>query len=196
MALVATGALAARHRPAMVCANSAEYSAMRLIAVQQELMDAALTCGDDARASYNSFQTVHNATLRKYDKTMLTMFHRVLGRKGDAEYNSFKTGLASRAEFRRIQHAPNFCAAAAVKARTALAAKSADLDAFAFAAAVEDFTWPVEECSVMATRLAPIPDIMPEPNPLRVAAVSEPAPVEAAPAAPNPPQVVPDPAKQ
>jgi hypothetical protein len=171
LAILAAGASAGGRKSAgaAICASSAENSAMRIIAVQQELMDAALTCGDAARANYNSFQTVHNAVLRKYDKTMLTMFRRLMGRKGDAEYNSFKTGLASKAELRRIQHAPNFCAAAAAKAQTALAAKSAELDGFVAGTAVEDFAWPVEECSVMATRLAPIPDIVPEPNPLRVA---------------------------
>lgn len=188
LALVAMSAEAAgRKAPAPKCAKPSEYAAMQVIAIQQELMDAALTCGEDARNGYNQFQIGYRPLLKKYDNTMLTMFRRLQGgKKGDAAYNLFKTDLATKAEFRRIQHSPNFCAAAAVKVQAALAPDAAALEDFAALASVEDFAWPFEDCSVLETRDA-MPDIMPQPNPVRLAAeAAAPAPVETPPDAPPP----------
>lgn len=165
LVLLAAGGEAAS-RGGSVCAKPGEYSAMQVIAVQQELMDAALTCGAEARDGYNRFQTDYRASLKKYDKVMLLMFKRLMGRKGDAAYNLFKTDLATKAEFRRIQHSPNFCAAAAVKVRSALDPTAPSLEEFAAGAAIEDFTWPFEDCSVLEARAA-MPDVMPRPNPVR-----------------------------
>jgi hypothetical protein len=198
LSLLAGGAAAASKSKARVkaptnCAMPAELAAMQVSAIQQELMDAALTCGDQARNDFNAFQTGYSEPLRKSDKQLLAMFRRLQGRKGDAAYNLFKTDLASRAEFRRIQHAPNFCAAASQKAHAALDGGTASLQEFAANAAVVDFVWPVSACALLtaAVPVGPvgaIPDVLPLPNPLRVAeltpppAAAVPPPVEAVPA--------------
>lgn len=169
---------AARKTVALTCAKPAEFAAMQVAAAQQELMVAALTCGDAARADYNAFQTGFNTDLRKSDKTMLTMFRRLMGaRKGDAAYNLFKTDLASRAESRRIHHAPNYCAAASHKAKLALAPQPPVLEEYAAEAAVADFDWPIESCLVVEARLI-LHDVMPRPNPLRVAEAAIAPPLE------------------
>jgi hypothetical protein len=170
-------------KPGATCALPAEMAAMRVSAIQQELMDAALTCGAQAKSDFNAFQTAFGLDLRKSDKLMQTMFRRVNGKKGDAAYNLFKTDLASKAEFRRIQHSPNFCAAAARKAALALSEDTINVQYFAEDAAVTDFVWPVHDCGLPVAS-PPAPDIMPLPNPLRVAALTQEAPVPPAGAAP------------
>lgn len=103
-------ASAARHRSTS-CADATEVSALQTVVVQQELMDAALGCGDAAMHKFNAFQTAYGPELRKSDKTLLTMFKRIQGpARGDATYNLFKTNMASKAEIRRVHDIGNFCA--------------------------------------------------------------------------------------
>ena len=112
----------AEAKKALKCATPQEVSAMQAASVQQELMDAALTCGTDARDNYNAFQTSFGPELRRSDKALLTMFRRVQGfTKGDAAYNLFKTELASKAELKRIHGNQDFCTAATLVVSAALA---------------------------------------------------------------------------
>ena len=74
------------------CATASEVSAIQVSAVQQELTDAALACGDKETALYNRFQTVFNKELRHSDAVMLSMFKRLDGTiRGNVEYDSYKT---------------------------------------------------------------------------------------------------------
>src|SRR5690348_18232484 len=90
------GAADARAR-AVRCAMPEEVSAIRVAAVQQELMVAALTCHEVSR--YNAFQTGYGPELRNSDAALLRMFRRLYGgRGGEARYHAFKTKLANDSE--------------------------------------------------------------------------------------------------
>lgn len=187
VALLTAGAAAGKVRGAAQakCASPAEFPSMQISAIQQELMDAALTCGDGARNQYNTFQTSFNPALLQSDRQMQTLFRRVLGRGGNAAYNLFKTDLASKAELRRIHDHAGFCVSIAQKAsavlalsavsgkpRQAAALRYANLKEFASSEAPVDFEWPILACEV------PTPTVVPQPNPLRIAEnAAEPAPV-------------------
>ena len=166
---------------------------MQASAVQQELMDAALTCGEEAQTNYNAFQTSFGPELRRSDKMLLRMFRRAMGyTNGDAAYNKFKTDLASKAELRRIHGHADFCAAANLVIASALAPDRPSLDDFVGGVQVKDVEGPVASCSVeVAVTLQGTmagPDIVPKPNPLRVAALTPPTPppVVAPPVSPAP----------
>ena len=58
------------------CATEAEISAIQVSALQQELTDAALACGQHETDLFNRFQTVFNKELRRSDALMLSMFKR------------------------------------------------------------------------------------------------------------------------
>ena len=119
--VLALGVTAAEARGPAKCASDAELTAMQATAVQQELMDAALTCGESAQTNYNAFQTSFGPELRRSDNTLLRMFRRVIGSsKGDAAYNQFKTDLASKAELHRIHGNADFCTAAGLVSAAAL----------------------------------------------------------------------------
>ena len=179
LCLAAPGAAQAKR--ALKCADPAEVTAMQASAVQQELMDAALTCGEAAQTNYNIFQTSFGPELRRSDKTLLQMFHRVLGyRKGDAAYNLYKTELAAKAELRRVHGHQDFCTAANLVIGAALAPERPNLNDFVSGVQVKDIEGPVASCQMeVAVTLQGAmagPDIVPKPNPLRVAALSEPVP--------------------
>jgi hypothetical protein len=183
--LVAT--VGAEAKKALKCANPAEVTAMQASAVQQELMDAALTCGEAAQTNYNAFQTSYGPELRRSDKTLLQMFHRVLGyKKGDAAYNLYKTELASKAELRRLHGHQDFCTAANLVISAALAPERPSLNDFVGGVQVKDIEGPVQSCQIeVAVTLQGAmagPDIVPKPNPLRVAALTLPAPPPVSPA--------------
>ncbi len=216
LALSVAATSGAEARKISRCASPAEVTAMQASAIQQELMDAALTCGEQARINYNAFQTIFGPELRRSDKTLLTMFHRTMGwSKGDAAYNSFKTDLAAKAELRRVHASQDFCTAANLVVSAALAPQKPSLDDFVSGVPISDVGGgangdlgaPVESCQMqLAVTLQGAqagPDIVPKPNPLRVAALVPPPDLPAAPppapaAAPAPaPAVVPqEPAKE
>jgi hypothetical protein len=196
----------AEAKKASKCANPAEVTAMQASAVQQELMDAALTCGEAAQTNYNAFQTSFGPELRRSDKTLLSMFRRVLGfKKGDAAYNLYKTELASKAELRRLRGGHlDFCTAANLVISAALAPERPSLNDFVGGVQVRDIEGPVQSCQIeVAVTLQGAmagPDIVPKPNPLRVAALTlpPPPPVSPAPAvvtAPEPAPVATPPAE-
>jgi len=158
----------------MKCANPREVAAMQAAAVQQELMDAALTCGDNARVNYNAFQTRFAPELRLTDKTMLRMFSRVMGNsQGDKAYNLFKTELATKAELRRIRSHEDFCREANLVVAAALGPQKIALGDFVAGIPTFDVTGPVGRCDVeVAVTLRgakAVPLIVPRPNPLRTA---------------------------
>lgn len=152
------------------CANPAEMSAQYTTAIQQELMDAALTCGDSARVNYNAFQTRYGPELRVSDQLMLKMFARVMGaRQGDKAYNLFKTELAAKAELRRTRDHDEFCQGATLLAGAALGPASLKLADFVEDVPPAALAGGVSGCAVPA---GAVPKIVPSPNPLRTAAVA------------------------
>lgn len=152
------------------CASAAELSAQYTSAIQQELMDAALTCGDTARVNYNAFQTRFGPELRVSDALMLKMFARVMGAKqGDKAYNLFKTELAAKAEFRRTQDHDTFCQGATLLAGAALGPASLKLAEFVEDVPPASLAGGVSGCVVPA---GPVPSVIPSPNPMRTAAVA------------------------
>lgn len=176
------------------CANTDEVSALQTSAVQQELMDAALGCGQSAVQKFNAFQTSYGPELRRSDKTLLTMFKRVYGpSRGDAQYNLFKTNMASKAEIRRVHGLGDFCAAADLVFAAALAAQKPLLRDFVAGVPVHDTTEAgVGSCDInVAVTLKGTmagPGVVPTPNPLREAALfpQDPPDAASAPAAQTP----------
>jgi len=185
LAVCVAGAAAPRAKvKALKCANPDEVSAMQATSIQQELMDAALTCGDVARDNYNAFQTRFAPELRTSDKLMLRMFGRVMGgSKGDKAYNLFKTELAARSELRRTHNHDDFCQEANLVAAAALGPSKIQLAEFVADVPVVDIAGPVNSCSIeiaVTLKGAKAIGIVPRPNPLRLAGNSAPAPVPAA----------------
>jgi hypothetical protein len=178
----------AAHRGRSNCADTDEVSALQTAAVQQELMDAALGCGQGAVQKFNAFQTSYGPELRSSDKTLLTMFKRVYGpSRGDAQYNLFKTNMASKAEIRRVHGIGDFCAAADLVFAAALAPQKPLLRDFVSGVPVHDTTDAgVGSCDInVAVTLKGTmagPGVVPTPNPLREAALFPQDPADAAPA--------------
>jgi hypothetical protein len=92
------------------CAHRDEVTAIQVTSIQQQLMVAALTCGQVA--NYNAFQTNYSRELRISDATLMHMFQRFYGHRGDAEYHAFKTRVANDSELRSIHDNPTYCAVA------------------------------------------------------------------------------------
>ena len=138
------------------CATAAEVSAIQVSAVQQQLTDAALACGQGAVESFNRFQTVFGAELRKSDATMLRMFKRLQGAaKGNAAYDAYKTRAIAHAEMRRTKpgaHA-DFCRTADLVFAAALAPDKPALEDFVSGVPVNEAN-PVDTCEIrVATSL-------------------------------------------
>jgi acetyl-CoA acetyltransferase len=157
------------------CANPTEVSALQTAAVQQELMDAALGCGEESMHHFNAFQTAYGPELRRSDKTLLTLFKRVYGPvRGDAAYNLFKTNMASKAEIRRVHQLHDFCASAELVFAAALAASKPSLTEFVAGVQIKDSDEsPIGRCDIQVAvslqgALVAV-NVVPKPNPLRVA---------------------------
>src|ERR1700754_4591836 len=140
----------AEARGATACATAAEISAIQVSAVQQELTDAALACGDKDTALFNRFQTVFNKELRRSDAVMLSMFKRMQGNSaGNAAYDSYKTRAIAHAEQRRTVPgaAADFCKAADIVFAAALAPDKPVLEDFVAGVPVYEHN-PVDACEV------------------------------------------------
>jgi hypothetical protein len=175
LALAAAISDQASARRSSSCADPSEVSALQTAAIQQELMDAALGCGEQAMHKFNAFQTSYGPELRRSDKTLLTLFKRVYGPvRGDAAYNLVKTNMASKAEIRRVHQINDFCASADLVFAAALAANKPSLAEFVAGVPVRDTDESaISKCDIQVAvslqgALAAV-NIVPKPNPLRVA---------------------------
>lgn len=153
------------------CATATEVSAIQISAVQQELTDAALACGQHETDLFNRFQTVFNKELRRSDAVMLSMFKRLYGsRRGDAEYDSYKTRAIAHAEQRRTKPgaAADFCKTADIVFAAALAPDKPMLEDFVAGVPVEEKN-PVNACEVKVDftlqGVAAHPLVTPSPRP-------------------------------
>ena len=153
------------------CASAAEVSAIQVAAVQQELTDAALACGNREVALFNRFQTQFGKELRRSDATMLAMFKRLNGSSaGDAAYDKFKTRAIAHAEQRRTQPgaAESFCKTADLVFAAALAPDKPVLEDFVSGVPVNEAN-PVDSCEIkVAVALQGVqagPDVAPTARP-------------------------------
>jgi hypothetical protein len=153
------------------CATAAEITAIQVSAVQQELTDAALACGEKETQLFNRFQTVFNKELRRSDALMLTMFKRLNGTvRGNAAYDAYKTRAIAHAEQRRIVPgaAENFCKAADIVFAAALAPDKPVLEDFVAGVPVQEAS-PVDACEIKVgvslQGVAVGPATMPSPRP-------------------------------
>lgn len=187
MAVWAGEAEAAR-RPVLKCAQPAEVSAIQTTVVDQQLVDAALTCGDATRDHFNAYRMSFGAELRRTDKALLGMFKRVYGgSRGDAAYNLFKTDMASKAELRRVHDATGFCQSAELVLAAANAPAKPALGDFVAGVPVTDVETPVNSCAVkieVALKgVEAVPAVRPRPRPPQPddepIAATEPAPAPA-----------------
>jgi hypothetical protein len=147
-----TGASLAQAR-GLACATEAEISAIQISAVQQELTDAALACGQHETDLFNRFQTVFNKELRRSDARMLTMFKRLYGfARGNSAYDSYKTRAIAHAEQRRIKPgaAADFCKTADIVFAAALAPYKPVLEDFVAGVPVQESN-PIDACEVKVT---------------------------------------------
>ncbi|HWA92579.1 MAG TPA: hypothetical protein VG889_21285 [Rhizomicrobium sp.] len=180
IALAAVTGDATAARRAGNCADATDISALQTSAVQQQLMDSALGCGHEWVEKFNAFQTAFGPELRRSDRALLTFFKRIYGpSRGDAEYNLFKTNMASKAEMRRVRNVTDFCASAQLVFAAALAAEKPTLNDFVAGVQINDTDdTPVGKCEIqVALTLKGAqanPEIVPTPNPLRMAAVETP----------------------
>jgi len=185
LAVLAVGTDAAMARHSSQCADPSEVSSLQTAAVQQELMDSALGCGHEWVEKFNAFQNAYSVELRRSDRTLLTFFKRLYGpAKGDAEYNLFKTNMASKAEMRRIHNVNEFCSSASLVFAAALASDRPSLTDFVSGVQINDTDdAPVGKCEIsVALTLNGAqadPDVVPTPNPLRMAAAEAPLPTPA-----------------
>jgi hypothetical protein len=85
------------------CATQSDASALRVAALQQELMVAAFTCRDVSR--YNNFVRAHQPELIASDDALKAFF---VKRSGEAAYHTYKTELANSASLRSLRD-DGFC---------------------------------------------------------------------------------------
>lgn len=163
--LVAMAVASTNVAQARSCATPAEVSAVRVSAVQQELTDAALTCGPAAVEQFNRFQKTFRRALRESDARMLGMFKRMHGaRKGLAAYDAYKTRAINHAEQRRTRPGAHdgFCEAASQVFAAALAPGKPSLVSLVAGMDVKE-ELPVAACEVRVA--ATHETILPTPRP-------------------------------
>jgi hypothetical protein len=171
VACAAALALGANAAAAPRCARPDEVTAIQAAMIQQELMVAALTCNEVQH--FNQFQTNFGPELRTYDATLARMFMRLYGRaRGEAEYHAFKTRLANHSSMRSIRDNASYCQEAGTVFGAALTADKPTLPSFVAGVQVVESS-PVDSCQVrVQVGLAGakiVPDVVPQPNPERVA---------------------------
>ena len=89
------------------CAEPREMAALRVAALRQHLMVAALACHE--AASFNRFVTSYQGEFLESDHALMKFFERQ--GSGDDGYNAYKTHEANESSLRSI-HDPRYCAAA------------------------------------------------------------------------------------
>jgi hypothetical protein len=168
--LAATSAAASTTK----CARPDELTAVQVAAVQQELMVAALTCNEIEH--FNAFQTGFGPELRVWDGRLQRMFLRLFGhRQGQGEYHAYKTRLANNSSIRSIRNNSDFCHEAGQFFAAALVAERPKLAAFVAGLPVID-QGPVASCEVHTANGGKAgPDVVPRPNPDRVANLGAPS---------------------
>ena len=89
------------------CATHDEVATLKVAALQQQMMVAALTCHQTG--AYNRFVRAYRSELQHSDHAMLSLFVRKDSSDGDADYNSFKTKLANVSMLKENEEGRSFC---------------------------------------------------------------------------------------
>lgn len=132
------------------CASPNEKAAFDSRVLQNELMVAALTCGENAR--YNVFVQKFQSELVSHGKTVKAYFARAYGKRGEHELNQFMTRLANAATMRRMQMSmQDYCTSAVGLFTAATTVEQASLVTFASQTPFASSTG-IEACSVQAAR--------------------------------------------
>lgn len=97
------GSALARER----CIRASEVTALRVAALQQQLMVAALSC--QAVPLYNRFVLSYRGDLQASDDALKAFFLRMNGRSGVSEYHAFKTRLANTSSLNSIGNSGGYC---------------------------------------------------------------------------------------
>lgn len=90
------------------CIAHRDATALEVASVQQQLMVAALTCGETSR--YNRFVTSYQPELQASDANLMAFFKH--SGQGAAGYHAFKTKLANEASLRSAHSPDGYCSAA------------------------------------------------------------------------------------
>jgi len=104
---LATFAMMGQSFASEICARPDEAMALKVAALQQELMVAALYC-DDVGA-YNRFVISYRHDLQESDAALLAYFQRASQRSGAENYNSYKTALANNFSLAGLRARQSFC---------------------------------------------------------------------------------------
>jgi hypothetical protein len=86
---------------APVCERPEDSAALRVAALQQEMMVAAFMCHDVA--AYNDFVLSHRAALQESDRNLMAFFQRANPQSGFDAYNLYKTELANTSSLRSLR---------------------------------------------------------------------------------------------
>ncbi len=89
------------------CVRPEDDLAMKTSAMQQELMVAALACGQ--ASLYNDFVLSHRDELQKADAALLSFFERENGEGGQSSYHEFKTRAANVSSLRSARDLNGYC---------------------------------------------------------------------------------------
>ena len=90
------------------CIARRDATALEVASVQQQLMVAALTCGDVAR--YNEFVEAYRPQLQASDAELMQIFIR--SGRGAAGYHAFKTRAANMASLKSAHEPDTYCSSA------------------------------------------------------------------------------------
>ena len=132
------------------CASPNEKAAFDSRVLQNELMVAALTCGESAR--YNAFVQKFQSELVVHGKTMKAYFARAYGGRGEHELNQFMTRLANAATMRRMQMSMHdYCTSAVALFNAATSVEQTQLVSFASQTTFVGNSG-IESCAVQAAR--------------------------------------------
>jgi hypothetical protein len=126
-------------RAAPYCARPQDAMAVRVAALQQEMMVAAYMCHDVA--AYNRFVIAHRSELQESDKALMDFFLQQNAPTGVGDYNLFKTELANVSSFRSVSD-PLFCWRIDANFKVALGRKES------LAQLLSELPYPVETGSV------------------------------------------------
>ncbi len=88
------------------CASPEEMTALKVAALRQQLMVAALTCHQ--ASSFNRFVTSYQDEFLVSDRALMRFFARQDGSSADDAYNSYKTKMANDSSLRSLSD-PWFC---------------------------------------------------------------------------------------
>jgi len=121
------------------CARPQDAMAVRVAALQQEMMVAAFMCHDIA--AYNRFVISHQSELQDSDRALMDFFLQQSAQTGFGDYNLFKTELANVSSLRSVSD-PLFCRRINANFRVALGGKGS------LAQVLSDLPYPVETGSV------------------------------------------------